>query len=150
MSRPSIRSVDSLQRAAAKGEPCAKQLLAQIKRSARDGETSGRPTDEESPLPAGPTIPIGDQADALEQVDNGRRLALAMEQELMRIAEAPAPEPTSGPDFDLGVELLSIEAQLIRVGARIPLSDEEPHHWLNALVNGVDALRNLLAERGAS
>lgn len=91
---------------------------------------------------------VSDQADALEQVDNGRRLALAMEQELLKIAEAPG--QTSEPDFDLGVELLSIEAQLIGVGLHIPLSDEEPHHWLNALVNGVDALRTLLAERGES
>jgi hypothetical protein len=70
--------------------------------------------------------------------------------ELLKIAEPPAPEPTSKPELDLGVELLSIEAQLIRVGTRIPLSDQEPHHWLNALVNGVDALRTLLADRGQS
>lgn len=96
-----------------------------------------------------PNVP--DQADALERVDNGQRLALSMQRELMAIAEAPA--ETLDPDAvqAVGADLGEARSRVISAAANVPLAAApELHRRLNELVDEIDYIGLVLAERYGS
>ena len=90
-------------------------------------------------------------ADALERLDNGDRLALAMGQRVMAIAE-PQPEPIDEETAKkTASDLLDIRAALVVAAARIPLDgNKDLHLRLNGLLNEVDDLGVLLSDWWAS
>lgn len=93
--------------------------------------------------------------EAREQADAGIRAAMPQFMESLARVEsgaAPEPEPVSAEAIQKsGSDLLDIRAALKVIAHRFPLEgNEEVHGWVNALINGTDALAALLAERSPS
>jgi hypothetical protein len=119
------------------------------KNSARDGDTSGRPTNTEATVPVEPTL---DQlAEAREGEENGKRLAVPSLIEELSIGAYLQDQDDQAAD-EQREAVLDARAGLIRLGATIPLDDEHTHlhRRVNDLVNGLDDLRAMLAERRSS
>jgi hypothetical protein len=88
------------------------------------------------------------QAEAMERLDRGERLAQAMAQRVLAIGESRPEAVDSETVQRTGSDLLDIRAALVTAAARFPLAgNEDVHQWFNALVNGVDALAAELAGR---
>ena len=147
MSRAYIRSVDSLERAAAEGDFCARQLLAQIK-SPRAAETAGDTTAKEMALPAEPTIE--ELVEARERTDAGMRLAFP--HLFDRLMPPAAPEPLNAEAAArVGAQLLDAQAAILTAAAQVPLEGEELlHSSFNQLINQLDGIGRALAERFGS
>lgn len=119
------------------------------KNSARDGETSGRATGKENPMPVEPTI--DELVEARECTDAGLRLAFP---QLFERA-APAPEPDIEVDTEtaskVGADLAEARQKLIDAGMHLDLEGNvDLHLRLNALVNDIDRFGAVLAERHSS
>jgi hypothetical protein len=123
-------------------------------KSPRAGETAeGTTTTGGNPVDAVPNVT--DRADALEQVDNGRRLALAMEQELLAqvaqgegfIPEALNPESAER----IGTKLLDAQGHILAAAYEVPLEGEvHLHKQFCALLKQIDDIGAVLSERFSS
>jgi hypothetical protein len=121
------------------------------KKSGRGAETPDHTADKEQALPAEPTI--NELIEARERADAGLRLAMPQLAERLGAGEPdPEPEPIAAEAIErTGSDLLDIRAALMVAAGRFPLKDnDEIHGWINALVNGTDALAALLSERCSS
>jgi hypothetical protein len=95
---------------------------------------------------------VSNLAEALEQVDNGRRLALAMEQELLAqvargegfIPEALNPESAKR----IGSKLLDAQGAILAAAYEVPLEGETHlHSQFCALLKQLDDIGAVLSER---
>jgi hypothetical protein len=103
---------------------------------------------------AAPNVP--DYAEALEQADAGIRLALPQFAERVGIGQAPAPTETPA-EIDeataalVGGDLLETRTSIMAAAEHLPLEGcVDLHLRFNALVNEVDRIGAVLAERRAS
>jgi hypothetical protein len=120
------------------------------KSSARDGESSGRPTNTEDTVRAEPTI--NELIEARERADAGVRLAMPKLAEQLDLGGGQAEaDPAAAEEAAqrTGPDLLDVRAALIVAAARFPLSDEALHKAFNDAVNRVDGIGAMLAERHA-
>lgn len=90
-------------------------------------------------------------ADALEAADNGDRLALAMERDLMAIVaeQGSVPEPLDAEAAaHISSKLLDARGAITAAALRVPLEGEgELHAWFSALLTGLDQIGAELVRR---
>lgn len=94
---------------------------------------------------------LSSHAEAMERVDNGERLALAMEQEMMAAVELPAYVP---PPLDdeaanrMSSKLLDAQGNIISAAHEVPLEGEAGlHRQLRSALKQLDEIAAVLAER---
>lgn len=85
--------------------------------------------------------------DAMERLDNGDRLALAMGETVMDVAEGLA---SPGHTPDIRPDLETLRKGLVSMAAKVPLSDEQVHKVVNDIFNRMGDLRALFMERSES
>jgi hypothetical protein len=86
---------------------------------------------------------------AREMTDAG--LGSAMPQFFERLTHKPEPEGRPALDHELatatGADLLELRERVLAMGARLPLENQDIHLAFNAMVNEIDRLAGVIAER---